>query len=59
MQIETKVIPVEGISAVPGIAHDAERTERVRRREEMRLLNVATGLAVMLICAAWIAIALD
>ena len=67
MRFETRVIPVEGISEVPGIAgdlaedlaHNLEDMEARRQRAELQLLNVATGLAVTLVCCAWIAIALD
>lgn len=59
MQIAAKVIPVEGISAVPGIAHDFDDFEAQQRKSELLLLNWATTFAVALVCCAWIAIALD
>ena len=61
MHVETRVIPVEGISRVPvpGIAQELDDGEVRRQREEMLLLNVATALAVLLVSCAWIAIALD
>jgi hypothetical protein len=59
IRIEGRVIPVEGISRVPDITHDVEEAEARRQRSELLLLNVATGLAVLLVSCAWIAIALD
>jgi hypothetical protein len=59
MRIEGRVIPVEGISRIPDIAHDVEEAEARQQRAELLLLNVATGLAVLLVSCAWIAIALD
>lgn len=59
MQIEAKVISVEGVSKVPVALDDVEATELQQRKAELLLLNVATGLAVLLVSCAWIAIALD
>lgn len=61
MRIETRVIPVEGISRVPVPARDlyGEDAQTRQRRDELVLLNVVTGLAVALVSCAWIAIALD
>jgi hypothetical protein len=59
MRVETKVIPVEGISKVPGIPHDFDDGATRQRRDEFLLLNVVTGISVALVCLAWIAIALD
>jgi hypothetical protein len=63
MRINARVIQVEGISKVPGIAQtfddELEAMEARRERSELLLLNVATGLAIMLVSCAWIAIALD
>lgn len=59
MQIDTSVIPVEGISKVPDIAHDVDQAEARRQKAELLLLNVASALAVLLVSCAWIAIALD
>lgn len=57
MRVETRVIPVEGISQVPGIIHDNLDTDQ--QSGELLLLNVATVLSVAVVCFAWIAIALD
>jgi hypothetical protein len=62
MRIETRVIPVEGISRVPGPARDLnwdDDGQTRQQRDELVLLNVATALAVALVSCAWIAIALD
>jgi hypothetical protein len=59
MRIETRVIPVEGISKVPGVVHDREDAEVRQQNAELLLMNVATALAVALVSCAWIAIALD
>lgn len=59
MRIEARVIPVEGISKVPDIAHDVDDAEARRQKSELLLLNVATALAVLLVACAWIAITLD
>jgi hypothetical protein len=59
MQIDARVIPMAGISEVPAVADDIENAEARRQRAELFLLNVATGLAVLLISCAWIALALD
>jgi hypothetical protein len=58
MRIETRVIPVEGISPVPGISDDGEAEIRQQTRE-LQLLKIATGLSVLLVACAWIAIAFD
>lgn len=59
MRIETRVIPVEGISRVPDVLHDVEDVEIRQQNAELLLMNVATALAVALVSFAWIAIALD
>jgi hypothetical protein len=59
MRIEAKVIPVDGISKVPAALDDVEAAALQQRKRELLLLNVATGLAVLLVSCAWIAIALD
>ena len=63
MRIEARVIPVDGISEVPGVGqgldHEIEDAEARRQKRELLLLNVATGLSVALVSCAWIAIALD
>jgi len=63
MRIETRVVPVDGMSKVPGMGRDLadeiDTAEASQRRDELVLLNVATALAVALVCCAWIAIALD
>lgn len=63
MRIEARVIPVDGISEIPGVSrgldHEMEDAEARRQQRELLLLNVATGLSVLLVCCAWIAIALD
>jgi hypothetical protein len=63
MRIEARVIPVDGISVVPGVSQgidqEMEDAEARRQKRELLLLNVATGLSVALVSCAWIAIALD
>jgi hypothetical protein len=59
MRIEARVIPVEGIAKVPVVSDEVEAAELRRQNSELLLLNVATGLAVLLVSCAWIAIALD
>ena len=63
MQVETRVVPVEGITPLPGIARTAadipDDAQARQQRAELVLLNVATALAVLLVSCAWIAIALD
>jgi hypothetical protein len=59
MRIEARVIPADGISTVPGITEGEDDAGTRQRKNELLLLNVATGLAVMLVSCAWIAIALD
>jgi hypothetical protein len=62
MRIETRVLPVDGMAKVPDIGRDLaeiETAETRQQRDELVLLNVATALAVALVCCAWIAIALD
>jgi hypothetical protein len=59
MRMQAKVIPVEGISEVPGIAQDFDDADVRQQRAELLLLNWATTLAVLLVSCAWIAIALD
>lgn len=60
MRIETAVIPVEGVSRVPAISEtiDVAIDDR-QQKAELRLLKVATGLAITLVSCAWAAIALD
>lgn len=63
MRIEARVIPVDGISVVPGVSQgidqEMEDAEARRQKRELLLLNVATGLSVALVSCAWIAITLD
>jgi hypothetical protein len=59
MQIEAKVIPVQGIAEVPDIVEGHEEAEARRHRAELLLLNVATALAIALVTSAWVAIALE
>lgn len=59
MRIEARVIPVDGISTVPGVAEGDDDAGMAQQRNELLLLNITTGLAVLLVCCAWIAIALD
>jgi hypothetical protein len=63
MRIEARVIPVDGISEIPGVSqgvdNELENAEARRQKRELLLLNVATGLSVLLVSCAWIAIALD
>lgn len=59
MRIEARIIPVEGVSEVPVAQEEVEQAEARRQRRELFLLNVAAGLSVLLVCCAWVAIALD
>jgi hypothetical protein len=59
MRIEARVIPVEGVSKIPGVIEDVSEAEARQQKDELLLLNVATALAVLLVSCAWIAIALD
>ena len=59
MRIEARIIPVEGVSEVPVAVEDVEKAEARRQRRELLLLNVVAGLSVLLVCCAWVAIALD
>jgi hypothetical protein len=59
MRIEARIIPVEGVSEVPLAIADVEQAEARRQRRELLLLNVVAGLSVLLVCCAWVAIALD
>lgn len=59
MRIEARIIPVEGVSEVPLAIADVEQAEARRQRRELLLLNVAAALSVLLVCCAWVAIALD
>jgi hypothetical protein len=59
MQVEARVIPVEGISKVPGIVDDVAEAEARQQKSELLLLNLATGLVILLLSCIWVAIALD
>jgi hypothetical protein len=59
MRIDARVIPVEGVSEVPAAIDDVVQAEARQQKRELLLLNVASGLAVTLVCFAWVAIALD
>ncbi|MFZ5692766.1 MAG: hypothetical protein ACOY5F_16075 [Pseudomonadota bacterium] len=59
MRIEARIIPVEGVSEVPLALDEVEQAEARRQRRELLLLNVAAGLSILLVCCAWVAIALD
>jgi len=60
MHIEARVIPVDGISRVPGFDEvlDHENADG-QQTGELLLLKAATALALLLVSCAWIAIALD
>jgi hypothetical protein len=63
MRTQARVILVDGISKVPGVTdaldQENDQAEARRQKRELLLLNVATGLSIMLVSCAWIAIALD
>ena len=63
MRNQARVIPVDGISEITGVNegldHEVTDAEAQRQKRELLLLNVATGLSVMLVSCAWIMIALD
>ncbi len=59
MSINMRVIPVEGVTALPDIAELPKEADIRRDKRELLLLNVATGLAVLLVSCAWVLLALD
>ncbi len=59
MRIESRTIPVAGISDVPAAIYDIEQAQSRRQRHELLMLTIAASLSVLLVCAAWVALALD
>jgi hypothetical protein len=56
---QVQVIPVDGVIELPDFPEQAEISERLREQNELLLLNVATGLSVLLVSVAWVLLALD
>ncbi len=59
MSPSARVIPVEGITELPDFAAELQEPEARDEQGDLLLLNVTTGLSVILICCAWILLALD
>ena len=63
MRIETSAFAGRRHVEFPGMGRDlavsSRRPKQAGTADELLLLNVATALAVALVCCAWIAIALD
>ncbi len=58
MSSDIRIIPVPGITELPEIVEgEDEARERRRHWREMLLLNVATGLSLVLVSCAWILLA--
>ncbi len=58
MSINIRVIPVEGVTALPDVAELPDATD-IRDRRELQLLNIAAVLAVSLVSCAWVLLALE
>lgn len=54
-----RVIPVDGVTAIPDIADLPNEADIRRDRRELQLLRIATGLAVSLVSCAWVLLALE
>ena len=54
-----RVIPVEGVTALPDIDDLPHREEQRRDHHELTALNVAASVAVSLVCCAWLLLTLD
>jgi len=54
-----RVIPVDGVTALPDIADLPDEMAIRRDKHEVRLLRIATGLAVSLVSCAWALLALQ
>lgn len=59
MSVNIRVIPVDGVTALPDIAEMPDEGDIRRDTRELLLLNTAAGLAVSLVSCAWILLALE
>ena len=59
MPTHIRVIPVDGVTALPDIADLPDEAAIRRAKHEVRLLRIATGLAVSLVSCAWALLALQ
>lgn len=59
MSVNIRVIPVDGVTALPDIAELPNEVDIRRGKRELLLLNVAAGLAVSLVSCAWVLLALE
>ena len=59
MPAQVLVIPVDGVIELPDFPEQTEAAEDRRQQNELLLLNVATGLSVLLVSVAWVLLALD
>ena len=58
-RVENVRTDVDGIAQAGRVAEGDDDAGMAQQRNELLLLNITTGLAVLLVCCAWIAIALD
>ena len=59
MSVNIRVIPVDGVTALPDIDELRNEMDIRRDKRELLLLNIAAGLAVSLVSFAWILLALE
>lgn len=59
MSVNIRVIPVDGVTALPDIAELPNEVDVRRDKRELLLLNIAAGLAVSLVSCAWVLLALE
>ena len=59
VSVNIRVIPVDGVTALPDIAELPNEVDIRRDERGLLLLNIAAGLAVSLVSCAWILLALE
>ncbi len=59
MSVNMRVIPVDGVTAIPDVGDLPNEVDIRRDRRELLLLRIATGLAVSLVSCAWVLLALE
>ena len=59
MSVNIRVIPVDGVTALPDIAELPNEVDIRRDKRELLLLNIAAELAVSLVSCAWVLLALE